>query len=246
MIVSQKQWDSYIKTLRQCSDVAAQLVEKYWNTHRITSLHEWNMLIDYAYAASTRYGETAAAAACEMYDAIAAASGAAIPPAIPADTAAYGKVAASVREAGKSENGKLVAAAIDRLVKAAAVDTTIGNAKRDGAEFAWIPAGRTCAFCLTLASRGWQRQSAKAKRSHATHIHAHCNCSYAVRFNSDDGVAGYDPDKYLQQYNKASSSNDPEDKINALRRQQYASDREEINAQKREAYRLRQERRQQS
>ena len=42
------------------------------------------------------------------------------------------------------------------------------NALRDGAEFAWVPNGDTCAFCMTLASRGWQRASKRAiKNGHA-------------------------------------------------------------------------------
>ncbi len=63
---------------------------------------------------------------------------------------------------------------------------------------------------------------------HTQHIYAHCE--YAVRFDSRTNVAGYDPDKYLQQYEAAGGD------INAMRRAQYARDRDAINAQKRKAY----------
>ena len=43
-------------------------------------------------------------------------------------------------------------------------------------------------------------------------------------------MAGYDPDKYLRQYRAAGSD------VNALRRVNYAANRERINAQKRAAY----------
>ena len=96
--------------------------------------------------------------------------------------------------------------------------TTLQNALRDGAEFAWIPAGETCAFCLTLASNGWQRASKQAiKKGHAEHIHSNCDCAYAVRFNSRTNVAGYDPDRYRSMYRHAEGRT-PQDKINSMRR----------------------------
>ena len=94
-----------------------------------------------------------------------------------------------------------VPATVARLVKQVGADTTLKNAKRDGAQFAWIPHGDTCAFCITLASRGWQYMSDEAlKGGHAEHIHANCDCEYAVRFDGHSTVAGYDPDKYLEEY----------------------------------------------
>ena len=120
---------------------------------------------------------------------------------------------------------------VSRLVKRAGADTTLRNAVRDGAEFAWIPHGDSCPFCITLASNGWQKAGKKAlKGGHAEHIHAHCDCEYAVRFHSGTTVAGYDPDKYYRQYREAGGD------INAMRRIDYAANRERINAQKRAAY----------
>lgn len=120
---------------------------------------------------------------------------------------------------------------IARLVKQVGADTTLKNAERDGAQFAWVPHGDTCAFCITLASRGWQYMSKKAMRNgHAEHIHAHCDCEYAVRFDGKSTVAGYDPDKYLEEYNNAGGD------INAMRRIRYKENKEAINARKRELY----------
>lgn len=120
---------------------------------------------------------------------------------------------------------------VSRLVKQAGADTTLKNAIRDGAEWAWVPHGDTCPFCITLASNGWQRASKKAlKGDHAQHIHAHCDCEYVIRFDSSTTVDGYDPDKYLEQYYAYGGD------INAMRRTQYARDRDAINAQKRAAY----------
>ena len=144
-------------------------------------------------------------------------------------------------EVAKAVNGTkhspaLLQNAVSRLVKQAGADTTLKNALRDGAEFAWIPRGDTCAFCLTLASRGWQRASKKAlKNGHAEHIHANCDCEYAVRFHSSTTVAGYDPEQYLAAYEEAEGKT-PREKINSLRRAHYAENRKKITAQKRAAY----------
>ena len=88
-----------------------------------------------------------------------------------------------------------------------------------------------CAFCITLASRGWQRASEAALRGgHAEHIHANCDCEYAIRFDGYSTVAGYDPEKYLRQYRGTGSD------VKTMRRMDYAKNREHINAQKRAAY----------
>ena len=74
----------------------------------------------------------------------------------------------------------------------------------------------TCAFCITLASRGWQHASEAAlKGSHAEYIHANCDCELAIRFGGYSSVAGYDPEKYLQQYRAAGGD------VKAMRRMDY-------------------------
>ena len=203
--------------------------------------HEWyrnnqtmQAAIDYAFALATAYGEAATSLACEMYDAVAYASGFGAAPAIPANTATYEEVAIAMT--GTRSNPNLMANAVGRLVKMAGADTTLYNAMRDGAQFAWIPAGDTCAFCITLASRGWQYMSKKAlKNGHAEHIHANCDCTYAIRFSDRDNVAGYNPEVYEAQYYGA-DGNTPKQRINAMRREAYAKNREKIRAQKRSAY----------
>ncbi len=109
--------------------------------------------------------------------------------------------------------------------------TMLKNAKRDGTEFAWIPNGTACPYCLELASRGWRPANENTVGGgHAEHIHAHCDCQYAVRFDGKSTVAGYDPDKYLAMYENAGGD------INAMRRKRYEQNKDEINARKRELY----------
>lgn len=237
MIISEMTWrEKFIARLRKINEAAVATVLEYLTSHSLITLQDWNALIDYAYSVSSAYGESAASIACEFYDAVAAASNASIPSAEPAPTASYQEVAKAIRGTGKSENIDLMANSIGRLVKMAGVDTTMQNALRDGAEWAWIPSGDSCAFCLVLASRGWQRASKKAiKGGHAEHIHANCDCTYAVRFNRETNVEGYDPSLFLDIYENAKGDT-PEEKINSMRRALYAENKDEINEQKQENY----------
>ena len=244
MRITSKTWDTYIANLRKMSDKAAGLMLERLKDVAFDALEydERMELIDYAFALVTKYGEGAGALASEMYDALAELSGAAVPAAIPAQTATYAETAKAINGTIKTGNSEIVSAAAGRLVKMAGVDTVMQNALRDGAEWAWIPRGDTCAFCITLASRGWQKASKEAiKDGHAEHIHANCDCTYAVRFSHDLDVEGYNPSAYYKMYygdGKGSS----DDKIRALRRRIYAENTDEINAQKRSAYAKRQER----
>lgn len=247
--ITTRAWNNYIGILRRVSERAskemlAKVTElsNLYNAGAITLEEYENAAIDYAYALATKYGEAAGAAACEMYDAIAKLQGANVPPAVPAQTATMAETAKAVKGTMKTGNVNIVADATGRLVKLVGVDTIQQNALRDGAEWAWIPRGDTCAFCLTLASRGWQKASKNAIRNgHAEHVHANCDCTYAVRFSDSLDVEGYDPGKYLDMYENADGST-PQARINALRRKFYAENKEIINEQKRSAYAKRIER----
>lgn len=243
MTISRKSWSTYVAALRRVNDKATESLLSY--IRQVggipESYEDMQELISVAYGIAQKYGEAAAALAAEMYDALALATGALVDPAAPAAPATMSEVAKAVVGTAKTGNEEIVASAAGRLVKMAGVDTTMQNALRDGAEWAWIPVGDTCAFCITLASRGWQRASKKAIRGgHAEHIHANCDCTYAIRFD-DSEVEGYDPQEYADMYYGEEGST-PRERINSMRREAYAENREKINAQKRAAYEKRKER----
>ena len=226
MRITTQAWETYIRRLAQLNEKAAQLMAEYLAAHGTA---DTEALTDYAAALVQKYGEGSAELACQMYDAMAALQNARVSPAEPAAPASRREVAWMVQ--ATRESPPQMQRGVSRLVKRAGADTTLKNAQRDGAEFAWVPHGDSCAFCLTLASRGWQKASQAAiKGGHAEHIHANCDCEYAIRFDGASTVAGYDPEKYLKQYRDAGSD------VNALRRVNYARNRERINAQKRAAY----------
>lgn len=233
MTVSLNEWTKYRDLLAKLSQKAAdEFRDAVWSASgRWGGVGLANIprdeLIEFAYALATKYGEGAAALACEYYDAMAELSEVYLPAAIPAETATIAETGKAINGALKfSEDATYISNVVGRLVKQAGQDTTLQNSLRDGAQFAWIPAGETCAFCLTLASRGWQYASKKAiKGGHAEHIHSNCDCAYAIRFNEKTNVEGYDPDRYLSMYQNAEGRT-PKDRINSLRRAAYAEDKE--------------------
>lgn len=230
MQITAKTWNEYITRLSRLNQKAGQLMRQYIDTH---GTGDADALITYAAALVTKYGEGSAELACQMYDALAEAANAGVPAAEPAVPADYGEVARMVN-ATKNQNPANLPNGVSRLVKRAGADTTLKNAVRDGAEWAWVPHGDTCPFCITLASNGWQKASSKVlKGGHAEHIHANCDCEFAIRFDHKTTVAGYDPEKYLKQYRDAGGD------INKMRRVNYAANKERINAQKRAAYAVR-------
>ena len=230
MQITANAWNEYITRLSRLNQKAGQLMREYIGSHDTESTDD---LIAYAYGLVTKYGEGSAELACQMYDALAEAANAGVPAAEPAEPADYGEVARMVN-ATKNQNPANLPNGVSRLVKRAGADTTLKNAVRDGAEWAWVPHGDTCPFCITLASNGWQKASSKVlKGGHADHIHANCDCEFAIRFDHSTTLAGYDPEKYLKQYRDAGGD------INKMRRIDYAARKDAINAQKRAAYAVR-------
>ena len=132
---------------------------------------------------------------------------------------------------------RAIASSVAADVKRQATNTIMLNAQKNGAQFAWIPGGdETCAFCIALASNGWQPAAkATAMGAHADHIHDNCECEFAIRFKDDTQYAGYDADEYARIYADADGRSS-QDKINSIRRDLYADNKDRINEQHRERY----------
>ena len=234
MKISQDAWKSYIDQLSKINNKAAEKVAEFYRAHPNVEMEE---LISYAYSVANYYGEAAGELACEMYDAVASTAPRVIPSAESAATATYGEIAQAIQGAMMRTNDPdAIGSVVGRKVKTVGLDSLINNSLRDGAEFAWIPSGDTCPFCMMLASNGWQRASKKAlKHGHASHVHNNCNCTYAIRFDHDTEVEGYNPDYYKRMYDEAEGDN-WKDKNNFMRRDIYAKDPEKFRAQKKAWY----------
>lgn len=248
--ITAQAWVNYYKKLSALDDIATKKIADFLTKYRgfdYNNANDMKRLIDYCYAVSTTYGEAAAAWACEMYDACGLASGLILDPAIPAEPADYSTVAMTVNGIAKDvQSDAIIAQAIGLLVKKSGQETTIQNAQRDDAEIAFIPHGDTCAFCITLGSKGWRdaNDSELSKDGQPIHLHANCDCTYGVRFNDSLKYQGYKPEKYLKMYydapldgQKPTSKN----RINAMRREFYKKNKEKINEQKRTRYMVRKE-----
>lgn len=229
-MITQANWRKYIDRLAAIDKKAADLMQMYIDEH---GLQDTEALIQYAYALVTKYGETSATLASEMYDHMAELMNAGVPKALPAETASLKEVAKGVTW-GKYHSPSQIPSVVGRQVRQAGSDTMIQNAKRDKAQWAWVPQGDTCAFCITLASRGWQDASKTVlKGNHADHIHQNCDCTFAIAFKPSDRKQYdyiYDPDKYMDMYNEAGGD------INEIRRRIYVKRKDEINAQRRDTY----------
>ena len=153
MEISRKVWERYKNRMAAVDQKAVDQMEAYISQIGGYEGHA-DEVIRYAYALVTKYGEASAAAACEMYEAVAEASGKYVPAAEPADTPEYGEVAKAINGTVKNSSEKRIPSTVGRLVKRTGADTMLKNAGRDGAQFAWIPVGDTCPFCIMLASRG--------------------------------------------------------------------------------------------
>lgn len=96
--------------------------------------------------------------------------------------------------------------ATDKYVKQSGRDTIAWNAKREGARYARVPSGaKTCAFCLTQASRDaiYVSERSAGSHEHGNEFHGFCDCEI-VRIGSDDEYPpGYLPDDFYDMYSVA-------------------------------------------
>lgn len=218
MRVSSEIWNNYVSLLSKMNDTASKMMLEFIQKNPIETQEDIDKWIQYAYALAKKYGEGAAALAADVYDQLAEAEGVYLPPAEVADTATYGDVAKLINGTRMFDQ-LLIAGAVGRLVKLAGADTVLKNAMRDQAFVAWIAIGDTCPYCLSIAAEGWIRASqSMLKNGHASHIHANCNCQYAVRHQSTTEYDSYDEEKYQEIFANAEGDT-PKMKINFLRRE---------------------------
>ena len=244
--VSDKAWRSYTKRLE------AQRKAAYDDAYAWTIKHAANgvdmrrlrlMMVE----AANYHGKATSALAASWFDQMARAEGADVMKAVAVNDTAKVRVRRMAicsnkflpkLLAGDTEGfAKAIASTVAADAKRQATNTILLNAQKNGAEYAWIPGGsETCAFCIALASNGWQPASrATAMGEHADHIHDNCECEFAIRFNSDTQYRSFDEKKYEDLYDDADGRS-AQDKINSIRRDLYAENKDKINEQHRERY----------
>lgn len=147
---------------------------------------------------ATAYGEVTGVAAADFYDYMSDLAGMNLPAAVPANPV---PPEAQVEGIARWATGPLrfevplAVLALQRLVDATqrlahwpGRLTVFEMAKRDRIRFARVPQGKTCGFCLMLASRGavyWSRESA----GEFDKYHDGCDCA-VISVPRDDDLPG--------------------------------------------------------
>lgn len=179
-----------------------------------------------------QYGEVAASVAAAFYDSARATSGvsgaftATLADPVDVDLV-RSDVRWSISPLFRSDNVDPIAALgrleqrVDERTLQPGRDTIAQSTSRDPAKARWarVPVGKTCAFCLTLASRGAVYRSAESAGS-GRKFHGQCDCTPTPFWRGDAYPEGYNPDALLQQYmdaRKASDSGSPKAILSALR-----------------------------
>lgn len=206
-MVDPRVYTEYYKAVKACSQAAQRDFAKIWALLDFDDLDASKlMLLDLLPGMVDKYGDAAAEAAAEMYEAVCLAETGKYTTAELAK-ADQRKVRRSVYYAAalmaKGEHQRAFAAlrrALDYHVKNPARKTIENNARRDGARWARVPQGaETCEFCTMLASRGFVYHSEDtAKGDHG--YHTDCDCLPVPSFNADTVVPDYDPEYYFQLY----------------------------------------------
>lgn len=158
------------------------------------------------------YGDVAATVAADWYDALREQAGvsgsyrARLAEPLPAE-----QVRASARWASGPLFGRqpdpdralgMLSNAVQRLVQQQGRDTMTRNVRSDPSRPRWmrVPHGRTCAFCLMLASRGPVYLSAATAGAY-NRYHDVCNCQ-PMPYWQGQGLP-YDPDELYSRYLEA-------------------------------------------
>lgn len=180
----------YLQALASVRALAVRDLRRVWKSIDPTNMTQhYDDLLAAVSDIVAAYGEVSAVASAEFYDAVAAGTGRALPPAelaaiAPAEQietmlrAALGPLWADTPQSAvaltRLEGG------VTRLSLLPGRETIFRSAKRDGAKYAIVPQGKTCAFCLMLASRG------AVYTDRQPHYHDHCDCACVPVFRDDD------------------------------------------------------------
>lgn len=189
-----------------------------------------NALLEFMPVLAQEYGDAAAAAAAEWYEAQRAAQVGGSYQAVLADTVATSQAQGSVRYAAghlfgddPAQTLALLGGSLQRFVEYGSRDTIARNVGRDSARprFARVPTGaETCAFCMMVASRGFVYYS-KETAGEFSHYHDKCDCQIAPEWRKGEvHIEGYDPDTLFDEYLAAreiAGSGDPAAILAALR-----------------------------
>lgn len=168
-------------------------------------------LLEFLPILAQEYGDVAATAAAEWYEAQRAAQIGGSYAAVLGDGIEAAQAEGSVRYAAGHLFGDdpmqtlvLLSGSVQRFVLYGSRDTIARNAEHDPERprFARVPTGaKTCAWCSMLASRGFVYMNRETAGIARDHYHDDCDCQVVAEFDKDAAhIDGYDPDGLYDQY----------------------------------------------
>ena len=173
-------------------------------------------LIAFSQVLVDTYGDTSAAVAAEWYEGLREAAGIPtgfqaqlgdpVPPAAVESRIRYG--AGHLWTDTPEQTLAFAENAVSGYVLQPGRDTITRSVASDPSRPRWarVPTGaKTCAFCLTMASRGAVYRTKKTASSTANgdRYHGRCDCVPTPMFTGDEYPAGYDPEGMYEQYANA-------------------------------------------
>lgn len=218
-MVTRRSLNRYSGAVDQAVEAARTDLSAFWDALPLDNPSVCrDALVDFVPRIAAQYGDVAAAAAVEWYDAERAAAGVqSAYTATPAPSALPAQVEESVRATAKhlwsDQQEKMLndlMGGIQMWIKDAGRDTVLRNVRRDPSKprFARVPRGAvTCAFCSMLASRGWAYASETSAGGKGNRFHHDCDCEIVPAFGDDPPkIDGYDPARLEELYNEARSA----------------------------------------
>lgn len=168
-------------------------------------------LLEFMPILAQEYGDVAATAAAEWYEAQRLAQVGGSYAAVLGEGIDAVQAEGSVRYAAghlfgddPAQTLALLSGSLQRFVLYGSRDTIARNAGRDPARprFARVPTGaKTCAWCSMLASRGFVYLTRETAGIARDHYHDDCDCQIVAEFDRNAAhIDGYDPDALYDQY----------------------------------------------
>lgn len=184
-----------------------------------------DMLVEVAQAVSARYGDMAATVAADWYMELRPDELGRFVTQL-AEPAPDAQVEGSVRWASRHlpDHPERTLANmygfIQRFIENCGRDTITLNGGRDRSNprFARVPSRLPCAFCAMLASRGFVYKNEITAGSEGQY-HDDCRCVIVPGWGSNPSVDGYNPEKWLDVYEKAFVHADKDATLANMRRE---------------------------
>lgn len=216
-MTTQAEFDAYVATQRNVRALIRRDLNAWWLEVASGSPSEIREAArEFLPLLANTYGEVSATVAADFFDEARAASPgargrfAATLPRLQAARAAARQVRWATEPLFRSDfEGALgrMSLVADEAAMQEGRNTIMHNAERDRANprFARIPVGKTCAWCLTLASRGAVYRSAESAGAAGQYHGGKCDCQPMPSWTRDgkDMPEGYQPDALYEDYLRA-------------------------------------------